>query len=159
MKRTTIQFFQLVIVITGIAAVIMLIRFPLTEGRAAHLDLFSIYADPFILYGYVASIPFFIALYNGFKLLGYIAHDTLLSSNAVKALKNIRYCAISFSILIAMAGIFIALFHNKEDDPAGFLAICIVTTFASALVATVAVIFQKRLQNAIVIKSENDMGI
>ena len=146
MKKISIIFFQTLIVIAGIAVFVMLIRFPLTEGRAAHLDLFSIYFDPFILYGYAASIAFFVALYNCFKLLGYIGQHQLLSSSAVKALKNIRFCGILFSISVAMAGIFIALFHDKEDDPAGFLAICMVTTFVSALVATIAAIFQKRLQ-------------
>lgn len=159
MKKASIIFLQVLMVITGIAVFVMLIRFPLTEGRAAHLDLFSIYFDPFILYGYAASIAFFVALYNGFKLLGYIGQHQLLSSNAVKALKNIRFCGILFSISIAMVGIFIALFHDKEDDPAGFLAICMVTTFVSALVATIAAIFQKRLQNAIFTKSENDIVI
>jgi hypothetical protein len=156
MKKISIIFFRALIVITGIAVFVMLIRFPLTEGRAAHLDLFSIYFDPFILYGYAASISFFIALYNGFKLLGYFGQHQLLSSNAVKALKNIRFWAILFSISIAMAGIFIALFHNKEDDPAGFLAICIVVTFASAVFATIAALFQKRLQSAIAMNAEND---
>ena len=106
MKKASIIFFQALTVITGIAVFVMLIRLPLTEGRAAHLDLFSIYFDPFILYGYAASIAFFVALYNGFKLLGYIGQHQLLSSNAVKALKNIRFCGILFSISIAMAGIF-----------------------------------------------------
>jgi drug/metabolite transporter (DMT)-like permease len=154
MKKVSIIFFQTLIVITGIAAAVMLIRFPLTEGRAAHLDLLSIYADPFILYGYAASIAFFVALYYGFKLLTYIDRHKLLSSNAVKALKHIRLCAILLSISIALAGIFIALFHNKEDDPAGFLAICIVTTFASSVIAIIATVFQKRLQSAIAMKSE-----
>src|SRR5690606_26229377 len=155
MKRTAIQFFQLVIVITGIAVFAMLIRLPLTEGRATHLDLFSIYFDPFILYGYAASIAFFVALYKAFKLLGYIGQDRVFSSDSVKALKSIKYSAIVLSSLIVLAGLYIRLFHHKEDDPAGFLAICIVTAFASIVVATAAAIFEKLLQNAIDMKSEN----
>jgi hypothetical protein len=57
------------------------------------------------------------------------------------------------------AGLFIKLSHNKDDDPAGFLAICIVTTFVSIVVATAAAIFEKILQNAIDMKSENDLTI
>jgi hypothetical protein len=57
------------------------------------------------------------------------------------------------------AGVYIRIFHSKEDDPAGFIAICIVTTFASVVVATVAAIFEKILQNAIDIKFENDLTI
>lgn len=58
-----------------------------------------------------------------------------------------------------MAGIFIRLFHNAEDDPAGFLAMCIVTTFVTLIVATAAAIFEKILQNAVDMKSENDLTI
>lgn len=143
----------------GIVALAILIRFPLTEGRAANLDLFSIYADPFILYGYAASIAFFVALYKAFKLLGYIGQNEVFSLNSVMALKSIKYCAIVLSILIVIAGLYIKIFHNKEDDPAGFLAICIVTTFVSIVIATAAAIFEKILQNALDMKSENDLTI
>ena len=159
MKRISLIFLQAVIVLIGIVALVILLWFPLTEGRAANLDLFSIYFDPFILYGYAASITFFVALYKTFKLLGYIGQNKVFSSNSVKTLKSIKYCAIVLSILIALAGLYIRLFHNKEDDPAGFLAISIVTTFVSIVVATVAAIFEKLLQNAIDMKSENDLTI
>src|SRR5688572_17934868 len=159
MKRTSTIFLQAVIVLIGIVALVILIRFPLTEGRAANLDLFSIYSDPFILYGYAASIAFFVALYKAFKLLGYIGQNKVFSSNSVGALNSIKYCAIVLSILIVMAGLYIKIAHDKDDDPAGFLAICIVTTFASIVVATAAAIFEKILQNAIDMKSENDLTI
>ncbi len=159
MKKIPIVFLQAVIVLIGIVALAIMIRLPLTEGRAANLDLFSIYADPFILYVYAASIAFFIALYKAFKLLGYIGQNKVFSSGSVKALKSIKYCAIVLSILIVLAGLYVRLFHSKEDDPAGFLAMCIVTTFVSTVVATAAAIFEKLLQNAIDMKSENDLTI
>ena len=159
MKRISTVFLQVVIVLIGLVALVILIRFPLTEGRARNLDLVSIYADPFILYGYAASIAFFIALYKAFRLLGYIGQNKVFSSNAVGALKSIKYCAIVFGVLIVIAGLYIKIFHNKDDDPAGFLAMCIVITFASIVVATAAAIFQKILQNALDIKSENELTI
>ena len=159
MKRTPILFLQAVIVLIGLVALAVLIRLPLTEGRATNLDLVSIYADPFIVYGYVASIAFFVALYKAFRLLGYIGQNKVFSSHAVGALKSIKYCAIVFSILIVGAGLFIKLTHPKEDDSAGFIALCIVTTFAAIVVATAAAIFEKILQNAIDMKSENDLTI
>ncbi|WP_321332141.1 DUF2975 domain-containing protein [uncultured Bacteroides sp.] len=153
MKRISMIFLQAVIVLIGIVTLALLICLPLTEGRAANLDLFSIYLDPLILYGYAASIAFFVVLYKAFKLLGYIGQNKVFSSNSVKTLKSIKYCAIVLSILIVTAGLYIRIFHNKEDDPAGFLAICMVTTFVSIVVATAAAIFEKLLQNAIDMKS------
>lgn len=159
MKRISIIFLQTVIVLIGIVALVIMIRLPLTEGRAKNLDVFNIYSDPFILYGYGSSIAFFVALYKAFKLLGYIGQNKVFSSNSVGTLKSIKYCAIVLSVLIVIAGLYIRISHNKEDDPAGFLAICIVTTFVSIVVATAAAIFEKLLQNAIDMKSENDLTI
>ena len=156
MKQSSTIILQVVIVLIGILALAIMIRFPLTEGRATNLDLFSIYSDPLILYAYAASIPFFIALYKAFKLLGYIGQNKAFSLNSVRTLSSIKYCAIALSILIVMAGIYIRIFHNKDDDPAGFLAICIVTTFVSLVVATAAAVFEKILQNGMDIKSENE---
>ena len=156
MKRISIIFLQAVIVLIGIVTLAIMIRFPLTEGRAENLDLFSIYLDPFILYGYAASIAFFIALYKAFKLLGYIGQNKVFSLNSVKTLRSIKQCAIVLSILIVAAGIYIRIFHAKDDDPAGFLAICIVTTFVSIIVATAVAVFEKILQNGMDIKSENE---
>lgn len=58
MKQSSTLFLQGVIALFGIAALAIMIRIPLTEGRATNLDLFSIYSDPFILFGFAASIPF-----------------------------------------------------------------------------------------------------
>lgn len=158
MRKISIVFLQIAIVLIGIVAVAILIRVPLTEGRATNLDMFSIYTDPFILYGYAASVAFFVALYKAFRLLGYIGQNKVFSSSSVKALKSIKYCAIILSILIVAAGLYVRIFQSDEDS-AGFLVICIVTTFASGIVATAAAIFEKILQNAIDMKSENDLTV
>ena len=65
-----------------------------------------------------------------------------------------------------MAAIYIIISHafavpeaQGGDDPAGFIAVSIVTTFISIVVATAAAVFEKTLQSAIDIKSENDLTI
>jgi hypothetical protein len=159
MKKSSTVFLQVVIVLVGIVALAIMIRLPLTEGRAANLDLFSIYADPFIMYAYLASIAFFVALYQAFKLLGYIGQNKVFSLNSVKALRTIKFCAIILGTSIVMAGLYIRLFHAEGDDPAGFLALCIVATFISIVIATAAAVFEKLLQSAVDIKSENDLTV
>ena len=163
MKQTSIIFLQAVIVLFCIVALAIMIRLPLIEGRAENLDLFSIYFDPFILYGYASSIAFFVALYKAFKLLGYIGQNKVFSLDSVKALRTIKYCAIALSILIVMAALYIRIsyaIHAKgDDDPAGFLAICIVTTFVSIVVAVAAAVFERTTQSAVDIKSENDLTV
>ena len=163
MKKGSTMFLQVVIVALGIVALIVMIRFPLTEGRAVNLDLFSIYSDPFIIYGYVASIAFFVALYQAFKLLGYIGQNKVFSLSSVKALRTIKYCAIIQSVLIVMAALYIPISFSvkpvTDDDPAGFIAIGLLATFISIVIATAAAVFERTLQTAVDIKSENDLTV
>jgi len=58
-----------------------------------------------------------------------------------------------------MAGLYIRIFHAEDDDPAGFLAMCIVTIFVSVVIATAAAVFERTLQSAVDIKSENDLTV
>jgi hypothetical protein len=160
LKRGSTFFLKVVILLIAIGVLAGMIRFPQTEGRATNLDLVSIYADPLIIYGYIASIPFFVALYQAFKLLGYIDANKVFSQLAVKALRNIKYCAIIISGLIILGILYIRLFVSGDgDDPAGPTALGIFTTFVSIVIATAAAIFERLLQNAVDIKSENDLTV
>ncbi len=135
MKSYSVIFLQATVVLISIVTVIILLYFPLMEGRARDLDLLSIYLDPFILYGYAASIPFFVAMKKVFKLLGYIKQNEIYSFNLLITIKEIKHCFIVLSILIVLAGIYIFIFHPKDDDPVGFLAMYFLTTFISLVVA------------------------
>lgn len=126
-----------------------LVGMPLLEGRAKTLDLFHIYTDPFILYGYAASISFFIALYKAYVFLGYIRNDKVFSTESVLAMKHIKYCALVFCVLIGLAAIYARIFFQKEDDPAGFLVLCTAIGFASFLVASGALLLENILQEGI----------
>ena len=159
MKRGSTIFLKVVILLIGAVALIGLIRFPLTEGRAVNLDLFSIYWDPVILYMYVASIPFFVALYQAFKLLGYIGQNKVFSLSSVKALRIIKYCAIAIAGFIVIGEVGLILNQSGQDDAAGPMALGIIITFVSIVIATVAAVFEKLLQSAIAIKSENDLTV
>lgn len=111
-------FFQDVLILIGLIALSLLIYLPLTEGRATNLDFIDIYSDKFILYGYVTSIPFFVALYNAFKLLRYIGQNKVFSSISINTLRNIKYCAIVLSSLIVVAGLTVSIeLFTKKSPP------------------------------------------
>jgi hypothetical protein len=149
MKKSSIIFLQFAVGIAAIAMLAILIRLPLTEGGAANLDLLSIYADPFIIYVYLSSITFFVALYQTFKLLGYVGHNNAFSLASLKALSAIKYCAIILGILIVLAAAYIRIFHAAEDDPAGFIALGIAATFICIVVSTTASVLKSVLQSKI----------
>jgi hypothetical protein len=154
MKKGAIYLLQFAVLLLGFVVLAALIRLPLTEGRAINLDLFHIYTDPFILYGYATSIPFFFALFMAFKLLTYIEQSQLYSLDAIAAVIKIRYCVIVFSIFTFIAGVLIVLFHDKEDDPAGFISLCIMTIMLSIFVAIMAFLFEKKIRKAIALKTK-----
>ena len=158
MKRSSTFFLKGVILLVAIGVLAGMIRFPQTEGRATNLDLISIYTDPFIIYGYMASIPFFIGLYQAFKLLNLIDADKAFSQYAVNTLKNMKFASFSLIGFIALAEFYIRFFAHG-DDPAGPTALGILATFAAAVIATTAAVFQKLLQNAVDLKSENDLTV
>jgi hypothetical protein len=110
---------------------------------------------PFLVCAYVLSIPFFVALYQTFKLLIYIDRNKAFSELSVRALRYIKYCAITISILIVLGIIFVVIFI--EGDLAGVIGLGLMCTFASSIIATFAAVLQRLLQEAIDIKSENDL--
>lgn len=158
MKRGSTIFLQGVIVLIGIGALALLLWEPQIEGRNAHATLFEIYfKDPFLAYAYIASIPFFVGLYQAFKVLGYVRQDKTFSQPTVKALRTIKYCAIAIIGFVAVSLIF--MFGGDRDDrPAGvFMRILI--TFPTIVIATAVAVFERILQNAVDIKSENDLTV
>lgn len=160
-KRGSTVFLQAVIVLIGIVALALLLIEPRLEGRNEHASLLQIYfTDPFLAYTYLASIPFFVALFQAFKLLGFIGQNKVFSQAAVNTLKVIKYCAFitAGAIVAAIVYIKIASLSNNEDA-AGAIMLGNVAIFASVVIGTAAAVFQKTLQSAVDIKSENDLTV
>jgi hypothetical protein len=148
MKKASILFLKVVILLVAVIVLAGMIRFPQTEGRATNLDLISIYSDPLIIYSYIASIPFFIGLYQAFKLLNFIDTNKTFSQDGVNTLKNMRFASLSLIGFIALALLYIRFFVNGED-PAGPTALGIILILAFGVIATATGIFQKRFQKII----------
>ena len=160
MKRGSTIFLQVVIVLIGIGALALLLWEPHIEGRNAHATLFEIYfKDPFLAYVYIASVAFFVALYQAFKLLGYVRQEKVFSLESVGALRTIKYCALALVGFIAGAEAYIFIAVRGKDDIAGGVAIGLVLIFASVVVATAAAVFERLLQTAVELKSENDLTV
>ena len=158
MKRSSTIFLQVIIVLIGIGALALMLWEPHIEGRNVHATLFEIYfKDPFLAYAYIASIPFFAAFYQAFKMLGYAGQNKIFSQPAVKALQTIKYCAIAIVGFVAVGEIFIML--GNSDDRAGGVFMGILITFGSIVIAAAAAVFERILQNAVDIKSENDLTV
>jgi hypothetical protein len=159
MKRRSTIFLQILIVLIGIGALALLLWEPQIEGRNAHATNFEIYfKDPFLALVYLGSIPFFAAVYQAFKVLGYAGQNKIFSKEAVKSLRTIKYCALAIIGFVVIEEIIIIVNHGS-DDPAGGIFMGVVITFGSIVVATAAAMFERILQNAVDIKSENELTV
>ncbi len=158
MKQGSTLFLKSAILLLAAAMITLLLWLPQTEGRATGLDPISIYTDPLVIFAFIGSTPFFIGLFQAFKLLNLIDSNRAFSQSAVNALRNIKSAALGLIGFIAAAVLYIRFFTGGEDA-AGPTMLGILASFASAVIATAAAVFQKLLQNAVDIKSENDLTV
>ena len=151
MKKISTIFLQIIIILIGIGAFIFMLWEPHLEGRNVNSTLFEIYfKDPFLAYVYIASIPFFVALYQAFKVLKYARQNKIFSQPAIKALRTIKYCAIIIiGFVVGAEGYLIIIQRKVEEDIAGGVMMGLIMIFISIIVTAVATMFEKILQNAI----------
>lgn len=113
---------------------------------------------PIFLMMYVSAVPFYIALYQAWKLLQAIDKDTAFAATSIQALRAIKWCAIVISTLYALSTPL--LYHLADiDDAPGVLALGLVIIFAAVVVATFGAVLQVLLERAVTLKSENDLTV
>lgn len=158
MKQVSTLFLKIAVMLIGIPILALCIfGLPWLANNPVNPDYAHI-LYPILIIMYVSVIPFFIALYQAFRLLSYIDRNKAFSKLSVKSLKNIKYCAITISLLYAV-GMPFFYFMAEIDDAPGIILIGLVIIFASMVIAVFAAVLQKLLKEAIDIKSENDLTV
>lgn len=160
MKTGSIRFLQAVLILIGGAVLVLMLVEPWFEGvNAGAISFKQVYFDdPFLAYVYMASIAFFVALYQGFKLLGIVAQGQVFSIQSIKALRTIKHCALLMVGLIFGAELFI-LFTHGNDDVTGGVMVGLIMTMVSSIVAAAAAVFERALQSAVDMKIEHDLTV
>jgi hypothetical protein len=147
MKRGFTIFLQLVVVLLGVGVLALLLWEPQVEGRNVNATQFEIYfKDPFLAYIYLAFVPFFVGLYQAFKILGYARRNEIFSQRSLRALRIIKYCASATAIFILGAEAYLFIFMRGKDDIAGGVMMGAFIILVSAIIATAAAVFERRLQ-------------
>lgn len=130
----------------------VLIGLPWLINNPANSDYANIlYSILFIMY--ISVIPYFIALYQAFQLLINIENNKAFSIVSVRALKIIKYCAMSISILYVIGMPFIFLLGDKDDAP-GVILMGLIIIFATIVVSVFSDVLQKLLIDAMDIKND-----
>ncbi|WP_316569396.1 DUF2975 domain-containing protein [Neobacillus sp. YIM B06451] len=158
MKRGSTLFLKTAVMVMGIPVLALgifglywLVRNPANPDYAHILY-------PIVAGMYISVIPFFVALVQAFKLLSYIDRNEAFSQLSVKALRNIKFCAMTISGLYVIVLPFVFMVAELDDAP-GLVIIGMVPIFASMVIAVFAAVLQRLLQEAINIKSENDLTV
>lgn len=113
---------------------------------------------PVLLYMFLPAVPFYVALYQGLQLLKFIDTNTAFSEKSAKALRTIKYSAGTMSALYA-AGIPIFIYVADKDDAPGVVLVALVFTMAPFVIAVFAAVLERLMDNALQMKSENDLTI
>ncbi|WHY96460.1 DUF2975 domain-containing protein [Peribacillus simplex] len=158
MKLGTTLFLKIAVILIGMPVLALCIFFvPEIANFAAELYPDMTYLKYLVLIDlYASAIPFYFALYQALKLLSYIDKNKAFSELSVRALKTIKNCAITISGLYVVGMPLFYLIAEMDDAP-GIIVIGMVFIFASMVIAVFAAVLQRLLQEAIDIKSENDL--
>lgn len=128
------------------------------ESVGKPVNLYLTYS--FLSAVYIIAIPFFIALYQTLKLLHFISENKAFSHQSIKALQNIKMCAIIFSVLIVIAvitGLSLARMIDPREDVTFMVTFGFIFTFVSSIIAVFVAVLQRLLIDAVALKSENDL--
>ena len=153
MTQGSTLFLKAVIYVIGLAVLglcIILVGV-LTSGNA------GMYL-PMMLVMLASALPFFYALYQGLLLLSYIEKTNAFSELSLKAIRTIKYCAFTISVIYA-ASMPLLIHAAQKDDAPGAVLIGLILIFAPLVTGVFAAVLEKLLRTAIEIKSENELTV
>ena len=96
-------------------------------------------------------------LYQAFQVLGNVRQNNIFAQATVKSLGIIKYCAIAIIGFVAVSVVFM-VWGDKDDRPPGVF-MRILVAFPSIVIAVAAAMLERIVQNAVDIKSENDLTV
>lgn len=160
MKHGSTLFLKLAIVIFGLLVLTLCVFLVPAVDRewAGEYPAVAYMKLPVLIGIIVTALPFFFALLQGLKLLGYIDHGKAFSEQSVSALRNIKYAG-AFIGLVYAAGMPLIYYIGDIEDAPGLIVLGMIFTVAPLIVAAFAAVLQRLVQHAVSIKSENDLTV
>jgi Protein of unknown function (DUF2975) len=159
-KKGSTVFLRLALIVLGLMVLgfCIILFFGLEGEGIRNVPYWERILTPLVLMMYLSAIPFYIALFQSWKLLGYIDHNIAFSELSAQALKNIKHCAFTVSVIyVATLPDFFRL--AEADDAPGVVVVGFIFMGASLTVAIFAAVLEKLVESAIEIKSENDLTV
>lgn len=107
---------------------------------------------------YASTVPFYIGIYKGWRVLDAIDTGKAFSLRAAAALHVISLAAISISFIYTLSLPFFYIWTQADDAP-GLMVIGLFLTGMPLIVGVAIGILQRLLAEAVHIKSENDLTV
>lgn len=160
MKFNSTLFLKLVVIsISLLALILCVIALPLAVKLIGLQNKIWGYAHSPVLIGmYMSVLPFLYALFQAFKILKLIDSKQAFSNFTVHALSKIKLSGLTISVIYGLLMPFFFIMAEHDDAP-GIILIGLILIFAAFVIAAFAALLQRILQEAILIKSENDLTI
>ena len=114
---------------------------------------------PIIFVISVSAITFTVAVRQIWKLLNLVDRNKAFSQASVKAMQNVKFCGFTISGLFATWMPLVFHAAENEDAPGMILIFGAIFVGIPFVIAVFAGVAQRLFQNAIDIKSENDLTV
>lgn len=160
MKQVSTLFLKAAVILLGLPVLALCIfAVPVLANIIAEIlpDYFYLKYFVYAIF-YASAIPYYFALYLAFQLLRYIDKHEAFTELSVRALRKIKWCAVTISILHILVLPLFYVFAEIDDAP-GVIFVGLIVPFASMVIAVFAAVLQRLLKTAIDIKSENDLTV
>jgi hypothetical protein len=160
MKKGSTLFLKGVLCFMALALLALAIfAFPaITRGMAAEFPPVEPLRESVLFGLYLIVVPFFVALYQAFKLLNYIDKNLAFSELSVRALKWIKFSALAMTGL-NLLGMPVVMLIAQSDDAPGVVVLGFLLACSPIVVAVFASILQKLVQSAIDLKKETELTV
>lgn len=107
---------------------------------------------------YVSTVPFYLGIYKGWRILDVIDAGKAFSTHAAAALRIISYSAASISFVYTLSLPFFYIWAQHVDAP-GLMVIGMFLVGMPLIISVVVGILQRLLIEAVNIKSENELTV
>ncbi|WP_033826538.1 DUF2975 domain-containing protein [Bacillus andreraoultii] len=158
MSKASTNFLKISVLLIGLAVLLICIfLLPWLANYIANMyPEFAHLQYPILIGVYLTVIPFFIALYEAFRLLRFIERGEAFSELAVFSLGRIKSSAIAIFVLY-IVGIIYLITQSALHPSIALVGIVIV--FATIVIYVFTTVLQEVLKSALDIKNENDLTI
>ncbi len=157
MERGKVIFLKVAVILLGVIILVSCTLLPELAKYTAEMYPEYAYLQYPVLFGiYITVIPFYIALFQAYKLLNYIETKNAFSQLSVRSLHTIQRCAVTISILYVNGMVGLLIFNALHP---GIFLVGMAIIFTSFVVAVFAMVLQALLKSALEMKEENELTV